>query len=156
MRLNMNENANSTSGMLEDLIRAMVQFSAIEVHAKTALEKAKHELAVCDDDLLEEAILDEQNAEKHLLDATTLRRNSMTIIADYAHNLNPEKWCEVKHASMGMYTAFEAYQANSSDLNLYDLYIAANNIFIEIVSDWLGLDIPPCAACFSDALKGGI
>ncbi|MFV0409636.1 MAG: hypothetical protein ACK5LJ_08065 [Paracoccus sp. (in: a-proteobacteria)] len=150
----MNENQNSTSGMLEDLIRGMIQLTAMEVHAKTALEKTAHELSICEDSELEQVVEKEMVAEGHLHHVTELRRQAMRLIASYAPNLNPEKWCEVKHAAMAMYTIFEAYQADGKNQGLYGLYLDTNKLFISVVSDWLGLDIPPCAACFSDALKG--
>lgn len=147
------ENKQSTSGMLEDLIRSMVQVASTEVHAKTALEKAEHEVSIAEVEDLPEVTKQLTDAEDYLKRVTELRRNVMRLIAEHAKELNPTKWCEVKHTAMAMYTAFEAYQADGS-IQLYNYYMETNDLFIEVMSDFLGLDIPPCAACFSDALKG--
>ena len=78
---------------------------------------------------------------------------AMNIITAYSDEIDYHKWCEVKHTAMAMYTAFEAYQANDSTA-LYDYYLACNKLFIKTVSQFLGIDMPACAACFTDALKG--
>lgn len=147
------QNEHSTSGFLEDLVRGFVQLCALELHAKTSLEKSEHKIHVVDADDVIEASDDIEKADKHLIEITKLRRNSMIAISNYAKELNLDKWCEVKHAAMAMITFFEVHQANPNNNELFDLYIEANNLFIEIVADFIGIEIEPCAACFSDALK---
>lgn len=125
----------------------------MELHAKTALEKQQQLLTEVDDSQLSSALEQVLKAERRLKTITDLRRKSMRIISTYAEELNPEMWCEVKHSAMAMYTAFEVYQAEETT-ELYDFYIENNQLFIETMSDFLGFDIPPCASCFSDRLKG--
>lgn len=149
----MSQNSNSTSGMLEDLIRNLQQIASAELHAKTALEKAENEVTTAEPEDLTKASEKVMNAEKHLNDVTEVRRDVMRLIQRFANSIDETKWCEVKHLAMAAYTAFEAYQA-INDVEIYNYYIQCNNLFIEAVSDWLGLDILPCASCFSDALKG--
>lgn len=146
-------NDKSTSGMLEDLLRSTQQLAAIELHAKTALEKADHEMSIAETKDLQQALEKVEKAEKYLKHVTELRRKGMSIMADFAKKLDPNKWCEVKHVMMASYCAFEAYQAEPTSIPLEAFYLDTNKLMIEVVSDFLGLDIPPCAACFSDALK---
>ena len=147
------KNNDSTSGMLEDMVRSMTQLASMELHAKTYLEKANDKLAGAEPDQIPEMLDAVQAAEKHLQKVTELRRNAMRTIASYSDDVNTEKWCEVKHAAMAMYTAFEAYQANEST-DLYNYYMDCNDLFITVVAEWLGFNIPACASCFSDAMKG--
>lgn len=145
-------NKNSNSGMLEDLVRSMTQLASVELHAKTALDIANDNLSTVEDDEIQQAILELSQAEEYLSEVTDLRRMAMNILKGYAVTYNPKKWCEVKHLAMASYTAFEVYQAKSTNDNfLY--YTKVEKLFIQAVSDWLGLDIPKCSACFSDALK---
>lgn len=149
------ENKQSTSGMLEDLVRSLQQLASGELHSKTALEKLEGQMLSVEDADIVELSAQIRDAEEHLGLVTEQRRSIMRIIAKYAKDLNPEKWCEVKHMAMASYTAFEAYQAyGDNDADLYVLYMSTNDLFIQSVSDWLGLEIPACASCFSDALKG--
>lgn len=148
------ENEYSTSGMLEDLIRSMVQLVSVELHAKTACEKAEQALAEAEEDETSCLVNELVEAESYLERVTNLRRTSMRLIASKSDKVKPTKWCEVKHSAMAMYTAFEAFQADSKNASLAQYYYDCNRLFIEVVSDWLGLDIPPCASCFEDALKG--
>lgn len=150
----MAQNSKSTSGFLEDLVRGFVQLASVELHAKTALEKAEHNLTIVEMENLSEATNALERADEHLQRVTNLRRQSMNVISNYAEKLNPEKWCEVKHSAMAMYTIFESYQADPKNDDLSELYFETNNLFIEIMSDFLGFTIEPCASCFSDALKG--
>lgn len=147
-------NSNTNSGLLEDLIRSMVQLSALELHAKTQCEKAEYNLQVVDQEELEDAIEVLGKAESNLLKVTEHRRTVMRLIIGFVPNADPTKWCEVKHISMAMITAFEAMQADQSHTGLADYFYGINRLFIETISDWLHLDIPPCASCFEDALKG--
>lgn len=146
-------NKDSTSGMLEDLLRSTQQLAAMELHAKTALEKADHELSVVEDVMLQERLIKVQKAENYLEKVTDLRRKGMKLLSSYATTLDETKWCEVKHVMMASYSAFEAYQAEPKSLPLETFYLETNKLMIQVVSDFLGLDIPPCASCFSDALK---
>lgn len=147
-------NPKSTSGMLEDLLRSTQQLSAMELHAKTAIEKADHELQTVEPQELQNALVKLKKAETYLEHVTDLRRKGMNLLSEFAETLDETKWCEVKHVLMASYSAFEAYQAEPRNTKLFQFYLQTNNLMIEVVSDFLGFDIPPCASCFSDALKG--
>lgn len=151
-------NQNSSDGIAEDLIRAFVQVGCAELHAKTLLEKANAEL--------ENGIID-------IYDPNEVRKQTdkITYITDEIDNLANTRrsimlrlfnmydgdkswWCMVKHLGVGAYTMFEAYQASENDPDLLDMALAYNERFISAMSQFLGLEITECAACFADALKG--
>lgn len=66
-----------------------------------------------------------------------------------------EQWCLVKHLSMAMYTAFEAYQASDRDPELLNIALEINKKFIETCTKFLGVEITSCASCFADIMKAG-
>lgn len=149
----MMENKLSTSGMLEDAIRSFVQLAAAELHAKTEFEisfQKVQEVAVPE---LTGAMQAMERSQTRLEKITELRRESMRFITKHAKSFDSKAWCLAKHTAMAMVTAFEAFQANMTDPDALTLYVHTNDLFISVMSDLIGLEIEPCAACFSDALK---
>lgn len=147
------ENKQSTSGMLEDAVRSFVQLSAMELHAKTETEISFQRTQEVGVEGLTDAMLALQKSEDRLMQITELRRESMRLITKYATEFDSKSWCLAKHCAMAMITAFEAFQANEKDVDAFNQYHKLNNLFISVMSDLIGLEIEPCAACFSDALK---
>lgn len=156
---NRKENKDSTDGIAEDLIRSFIQMCAAELHLKSLLDKRESEL--------ENGLVDTEgeNIEKHLKTIESLmeelvmvadaRRNDMRYLYKlYGYLGDKEQWCLVKHYGMAMITALEAFQA-SDDVELYELYKAKNKLLIKALARFIGVEITDCAACFSDALKGG-
>lgn len=148
----MGKNVNSSDGIAEDMIRAFVQFGCSELHAKTLLEKTNAEL---ENGMIEvgEGVDKASMYEEMMESYAELRRGTMKKLFDMYKGDN-SVWCLVKHLGMGMYTAFEAYQASEHDERLFELYLEANRQFVKALSVFLGVEITDCSACFSDMLKG--
>lgn len=152
------ENRHSSDGIAEDLIRSFVQVGCAELHAKTLLEKANAEL--------ENGLIDIYDTEKvkaqtekityittEITELAELRRSLMLRLFNM-YDGDKTWWCVIKHLGIGAYTLFEAYQASDEDPELLDLALSANRRFISAMTQFLGLEITECAACFADALKG--
>lgn len=151
----MAENKYSTEGMLEDLIRAMVQLCATELHEKTNLERLNADLELGRIQLTDFTVKEMELMES--LDMITeARRNHQKLIYTLAGEKGDMKeWCKVKHMAMAMYTTFEAYQASENDQALYSAYLQVNKLFIATMTKFLGFPVTDCASCFTDFLKGG-
>ena len=151
-------NQNSSDGIAEDLIRAFVQVGCAELHAKTLLEKANAELENGIIDIYDENEVRKQTEKMGYLTSeieglANLRRRIMLQLYEMYHG-DKSWWCMVKHLGTGAYTMFEAYQASDNDPLLLDMALSYNKRFISAMSQFLGLEITECAACFADALKG--
>lgn len=151
----MAENKYSTEGMLEDLIRAMVQLACTELHEKTNLERLNADLEL-DKISYEEFVKQEPELTDSLERITELRRVHQRLLYELSgENGDMKQWCKVKHMALAMYTTFEAYQASDNDGRLYDAYLKVNKLFIETMTKFLGMPVTDCASCFTDILKGG-
>lgn len=151
-------NINSSDGIAEDLIRAFVQVGCAELHAKTLLEKANAELENGLIDIYDTAKVQKQTEKityitEEIDNLAELRRSLMLRLFEM-YDGDKSWWCMVKHLGIGAYTLFEAYQASDNDSELLDMALAANRRFISALTQFLGLEITECAACFADALKG--
>lgn len=151
----MAENKYSTEGMLEDLIRAMVQLCIAELHEKTNLERLNADLEL-DRIQLTDFTVQEMELIESLEMITEARRTHQKLIYTLAGEKGDMKqWCKVKHMAMAMYTTFEAYQASDNDQALYSAYLQVNKLFIATMTKFLGFPVTDCASCFTDFLKGG-
>ncbi|WP_276889866.1 hypothetical protein [Faecalibaculum rodentium] len=150
------ENKHASNGIAEDLIRAFVQIASAELHTKTSIEKAVSEIENGADENFG-VLMDKVAAlQADLLSYAELRREIMlNLYSMYGEKGNKEMWCTVKHLGMAMYTAFEAYQASDNDPELFDFAMRANRMFIRAITEFLGVEVTECAACFSDILKAG-
>ena len=151
-------NVNSSDGIAEDLIRSFVQVGCAELHAKTLLEKANAELENGLIDIYDTAKVQKQTEKityitEEIDNLSSLRRSLMLRLFEM-YDGDKSWWCMVKHLGIGAYTLFEAYQASDNDSELLDMALAANRRFISALTQFLGLEITECAACFADALKG--
>lgn len=153
------ENKHSTDGIAEDLIRSFVQIASAEMHAKTLLEKSVSELENGLIDLETDLETQLQKITEYKEEITTLaelRRTDMLYLFDlYGSRGDKEKWCTVKHLSIAMMTAFEAWQASNQDEALLSAALAKNKLFIKALTQFLGVEVTECAACFADIIKGG-
>ena len=147
------ENKHSSDSVAEDLIRAFVQIGCAELHTKTLIEKAEGKLSL---GTTEEMIAISDELEQLNIELTAqadLRRKLMYKLFTMYEG-DKAFWCEVKHLGIGAYTLFEAYQGSNDDSDLYNLALEANKTFIIALSHFLGMEIPECASCFGDFLKG--
>lgn len=147
-----------SDGTAEDLIRSFVQVGCAELHAKTLLEKANAELENGLIDIYDTTAVQKQTEKityitEEIDNLAELRRSLMLRLFEM-YDGDKSWWCMVKHLGIGAYTLFEAYQASDNDSELLDMALAANRRFISALTQFLGLEITECAACFADALKG--
>lgn len=155
----MPRNPNSTSGAAEDLVRAFVQMGCSEMHLKTLYEKTLAEMENGIADMSDPAIKDAylEKAERYRLDiieAAQLRRQMMIKCFNMFEGGDPDVWCMVKHLGISAMTAFETWQASDDDPDLLAVAMESNKLFTKYLSQWLGFEVTPCAACLSDMMKG--
>lgn len=153
-----NGNPNSSSGLAEDLIRAVVQFGCAEVHAKTLLEKTKAELEngmidVEDGDALKRHLGKLDGYISDIKDYSQLRRRSMLALFNMFEGGDKDVWCQIKHLGIGAMTTFEAWEADTENYELYEIANDANKAFVKALTRFLGVEITDCASCFTDMLK---
>lgn len=142
---------------IEDVIRAFVNASVAEVHAKTNYEKAVSEMEngtidVDNGEVLTEHMKQIDVIHEQMDGLTALRRKIMQYMFD-AYNGNEVQWCMVKHLAITQNCLFEAYQASDNDPVIERLWLDANEEFTKAMSDFLGFEVTPCSACFSDMLR---
>ena len=157
----MGRNLNSEVGSAEDLLRAIVQMGAAEIHAmglyyKTTAEMENGLINVDDNEVLQKQI---EKAEMYREDIETyadLRRRMMSALMEMVgtDEANKDLWCMVKHLGLSMMQTFEAYENSENNLTLLNLAYDANKAFTKAVTRFLGIEISDCAACMSDSLKG--
>lgn len=157
----MGVNKSSEVGAGEDLLRAVVQMGAAEIHAMGLYFKATAEMEnglvdVDDPEVLQKQI---EKAEQYREDIETyavLRRQMTNALKDMVgtEDANKDMWCMVKHLGLSMMQCFEAYENSNENLELLNLAYEANKAFTKAVTRFLGIEISDCSACLSDALKG--
>lgn len=150
----------SADGMAEDIIRAICQLGASELHAKTNYEKANAELEnglidVEDPDVLAKQLAKLERIREDINIYAELRRKAMLTLYELYENENSDKemWCMVKHLGMASTTLFEAYQGSDNDLAILTLAVDTNKAFVKALSEFLGAEVTDCASCISDYLK---
>lgn len=149
------ENKHASNGIAEDLIRSFVQIASAELHCKTAIEKAVSEIENGAD--IEGNMQAVESLTSDLEGYAEVRRELMLYLYRlYGEKGNKDMWCTVKHLGMAMYTAFEAYQASDNDAELRDFTLRINRMFVKAVTEFLGVEVTECAACFTDILKAGV
>ena len=157
----MGVNKNSEVGSAEDLLRAIVQMGAAEIHAmglyyKTTAEMENGLVDIDDNEVLQKYL---DKANMYLEDIETyavLRRRMTTALKDMVGTENADKdlWCMVKHLGLSMMQCFEAYENSDNNLELLNLAYEANKAFTKAVTRFLGIEITDCASCLSDSMKG--
>ncbi|MEE0898267.1 MAG: hypothetical protein U0L88_11660 [Acutalibacteraceae bacterium] len=157
----MGRNKNSEVGAGEDLLRAIVQMGAAEIHAmglyyKTTAEMENGLVDIDDNEVLQKYL---DKANMYLEDIETyavLRRRMTTALKEMVGTENADKdlWCMVKHLGLSMMQCFEAYENSDNNLELLNLAYEANKAFTKAVTRFLGIEVTECSACLSDSLKG--
>lgn len=154
------ENKHASDGLAEDVIRSFVQIASAEMHAKTILEKRVSELENGLIDLeqdLEEQLEKIKEAKAEIMLFAELRRADMLYLFElYGGQGDKERWCVVKHLAIAMMTAFEAWQASDGEEALLSVALAKNKCFLKALTQFLGIELTECAACFADIIKGGL
>lgn len=157
----MGRNLNSEVGSAEDLLRAIVQMGAAEIHAmglyyKTTAELENGLVDVEDNKVLQKQIEKSEMYREDIETYANLRRQMMSALMDMVgtDEANKDLWCMVKHLGLSMMQTFEAYENSENNLTLLNLAYDANKAFTKAVTRFLGIEISDCAACMSDSLKG--
>ena len=157
----MAKNVNSEVGSAEDLLRAVVQMGAAEIHAmglyfKTTAEMENGLVNIDDPEVLQKQIDKAEMYREDIETYATLRRQMTTALKDMVgtDEANKDMWCMVKHLGLSMMQCFEAYENSDNNLELLNLAYEANKAFTKAVTRFLGIEISDCSACLSDALKG--
>lgn len=157
----MAKNVNSEVGSAEDLLRAVVQMGAAEIHAmglyfKTTAEMENGLVNIDDPEVLQKQIDKAEMYREDIETYATLRRQMTTALKDMVgtEEANKDMWCMVKHLGLSMMQCFEAYENSDNNLELLNLAYEANKAFTKAVTRFLGVEISDCSACLSDALKG--
>lgn len=157
----MARNSNSEVGSSEDLLRAVVQMGAAEIHAmglyfKTTAEMENGLVNIDDPEVLQKQIEKAEMYREDIETYATLRRQMTTALKDMVgtEEANKDMWCMVKHLGLSMMQCFEAYENSDNNLELLNLAYEANKAFTKAVTRFLGVEISDCSACLSDSLKG--
>lgn len=157
----MGVNKSSEVGAGEDLLRAVVQMGAAEIHAmglyfKTTAEMENGLVNIDDPEVLQKQIDKAEMYREDIETYATLRRQMTTALRDMVgtEEANKDMWCMVKHLGLSMMQCFEAYENSDNNLELLNLAYEANKAFTKAVTRFLGIEISSCSACLSDALKG--
>ena len=157
----MGRNLNSEVGSAEDLLRAIVQMGAAEIHAmglyyKTTAEMENGLINVDNNEVLQKQIEKSEMYREDIETYADLRRRMMSALMEMVgtDEANKDLWCMVKHLGLSMMQTFEAYENSENNLTLLNLAYDANKAFTQAVTRFLGIEISDCAACMSDSLKG--
>ena len=157
----MAKNVNSEVGSAEDLLRAVVQMGAAEIHAmglyfKTTAEMENGLVNIDDPEVLQKQIDKAEMYREDIETYATLRRQMTTALKDMVgtEEANKDMWCMVKHLGLSMMQCFEAYENSDNNLELLNLAYEANKAFTKAVTRFLGIEITSCSSCLSDALRG--
>lgn len=157
----MARNDKSEVGAGEDLLRAIVQMGAAEIHAMGLYFKATAELEnglvdVEDPDVLQKQLEKAEQYKEDIETYSVLRRQMTNALSEMVgtEERNKDMWCMVKHLGLSTMQAFEAYENSDDSPTLLNLAYEANKAFTKAVTRFLGVEITDCAACFADSLKG--
>ena len=157
----MARNDFSEVGASEDLLRAVVQMGAAEIHAmglyfKTTAEMENGLVNIDDPEVLQKQIDKAEMYREDIETYATLRRQMTTALKDMVgtEEANKDMWCMVKHLGLSMMQCFEAYENSDNNLELLNLAYEANKAFTKAVTRFLGIEITDCASCLSDSMKG--
>ena len=157
----MSVNKASEIGSSEDLLRAIVQMGAAEIHAmglyyKTVAEMENGLVNVEDNEVLQKQIEKSEMYREDIETYADLRRKMMNALMEMVgtDDANKDLWCMVKHLGLAMMQCFEAYENSDNNLGLLNIAYESNKVFTKAVTRFLGVEISDCAACLSDSLKG--
>lgn len=139
-------NKESSSGIAEDLIRAIQQMCCAELHLITLYEKTIAEMEnglvdVEDSDVLTSHIEKAERYKEDILDATQIRRQMMSKLFSMCDGGDKDVWCMFKHLASATYCAWEVYLASDDDPELLSIAVDANKMFTRFTAQFLGMEI---------------
>lgn len=150
-------NKQSSVGLTEELLTNLINTVAIEYHFRLTVEKYYSLLYVkgTSDEAVRGSLTKKLQFAKETLERTTEQRRSVmrALQSLSTEDANPDLWCSLKHASVQMITAFEAWQVDMNNAEVEEIYHSAVELFNVVVAGFLGFYPQPCSACFADSIR---
>lgn len=150
-------NKQSSVGLTEELLTNLINTVALEYHFRITVEKYYSLLYVkgTSDEAVRSSLTKKLQFAKETLDRTTEQRRSVmrALQSLSTEDANPDLWCSLKHASVQMITAFEAWQVDMNNVEVEEIYHSAVELFNVVVAGFLGFYPQPCSACFADSIR---
>lgn len=150
-------NKQSSVGLTEELLTNLINTVALEYHFRITVEKYYSLLYVKGtlDEAVRSSLTKKLQFVKETLERTTEQRRSVmrALQSLSTDDANPDLWCSLKHASVQMITAFEAWQVDMNNAEVEEIYHSAVELFNVVVAGFLGFYPQPCSACFADSIR---
>lgn len=150
-------NKQSSVGLTEELLTNLINTVALEYHFRITVEKYYSLLYVkgTSDEAERASLTKKLQFAKETLERTTEQRRSVmrALQSLSTEDANPDLWCSLKHASVQMITAFEAWQVDMNNAEVEEIYHSAVELFNVVVAGFLGFYPQPCSACFADSIR---
>lgn len=150
-------NKQSSVGLTEELLTNLINTVALEYHFRITVEKYYSLLYVKGtlDEAVRASLTKKLQFAKETLERTTEQRRSVmrALQSLSTEDANPDLWCSLKHASVQMITAFEAWQVDMNNVEVEEIYHSAVELFNVVVAGFLGFYPQPCSACFADSIR---
>lgn len=150
-------NKQSSVGLTEELLTNLINTVALEYHFRITVEKYYSLLYVKgpSDEAVRGSLTKKLQFAKETLERTTEQRRSVmrALQSLSTEDANPDLWCSLKHASVQMITAFEAWQVDMNNVEVEEIYHSAVELFNVVVAGFLGFYPQPCSACFADSIR---
>lgn len=150
-------NKQSSVGLTEELLTNLINTVALEYHFRITVEKYYSLLYVkgTSDEAVRASLTKKLQFAKETLERTTEQRRSVmrALQSLSTEDANQDLWCSLKHASVQMITAFEAWQVDMNNAEVEEVYHSAVELFNVVVAGFLGFYPQPCSACFADSIR---
>lgn len=150
-------NKQSSVGLTEELLTNLINTVALEYHFRITVEKYYSLLYVkgTSEEAVRASLTKKLQFAKETLERTTEQRRSVmrALQSLSTEDANPDLWCSLKHASVQMITAFEAWQVDMNNVEVEEIYHSAVELFNVVVAGFLGFYPQPCSACFADSIR---
>lgn len=150
-------NKQSSVGLTEELLTNLINTVALEYHFRLTVEKYYSLLYVkgTEDEALRSSLTKKLQFAKETLERTTEQRRSVmrALQSLSTEDANKDLWCALKHASVQMITAFEAWQVDMNNVEVEEIYHSSVELFNVVVAGFLGFYPQPCSACFADSIR---
>lgn len=150
-------NKQSSVGLTEELLTNLINTVALEYHFRLTVEKYYSLLYVkgTSDEAVRGSLTKKLQFAKETLERTTEQRRSVmrALQSLSTEDANKDLWCALKHASVQMITAFEAWQVDMNNAEVEEIYHSSVELFNVVVAGFLGFYPQPCSACFADSIR---
>lgn len=150
-------NKQSSVGLTEELLTNLINTVALEYHFRLTVEKYYSLLYVkgTSDEAVRSSLTKKLQFAKETLERTTEQRRSVmrALQSLSTEDANKDLWCALKHASVQMITAFEAWQVDMNNVEVEEIYHSSVELFNVVVAGFLGFYPQPCSACFADSIR---